>query len=117
MLNADARDSLIITLLHRHMSIREHEERVQNFLHLAARRIDRSRMVKQIRDAKRIGAILFATGIVIGISNFLATYVNLTKNLNLLMTTAMFLIATVLIGVIFATVWVFRDVFTRKLKF
>ena len=118
MLNADPRTVLIIRKLHEAMSIEAHESRVKVFMDVAKRKVERARVIKASREAKRLSAILFAFSMIIAFSNSFVIYVNLTKNLEpglspvqaLLVEMPLFIITVLLV------VAMFREIFTRTLK-
>ena len=118
-LNADARDGLIINLLHHHLSIPGHEERIRVLLEVGGRRVDRARAVKAERDAKRIGAILYAIGIIVGFGDTLQLFINLTTpgGLGLDLLTSLGILSPLLAATLATTVMLFRDVFSKTLKF
>jgi hypothetical protein len=116
LLNADARDSLIIGLLHRHLSISEHEARVRNFLEIAARRVERARALKTDRDQKRLGAIFYAVAVIVGFGDSLTIYVNLNRNLSMDIVAAIGLVVPLLVLTVITTVVFFRSVFRRTIQ-
>lgn len=116
LLNADARDSLVIGLLHRHLSISEHEGRVRNFLEIASRRVERARSLKTDRDQKRLGAIFYAVAVIVGFGDSLTIYVNFSKNLNVDFVVALAIIVPLLALTLLTTVVFFRSVFRRTLR-
>jgi hypothetical protein len=118
-LNADARDGLVINLLHHHLSIPGHEERIRVLLEVGGRRVDRARAVKAERDAKRIGAILYAIGIIVGFGDTLQLYLNLTDpaRLGFDVVTTLAILSPLLGATLATTIMLFRDVFSKTLKF
>jgi hypothetical protein len=119
MLNADPRTVLIIRKLHEVMSLVEHESRVNVFMDVARRKVERARAIKASREAKRLSAILFAFSMIIAISNTIVIWVNLTKNIQPPFTPfqAMLVELPVIIVVMVLVVVLFREIFKTTLKF
>lgn len=117
MLNADPRTVLIVKKLHEAMSIEPHEQQVKLFLDVARRKVDRARAIKMSREQKRFSAILFSFSVIIGISNIIVIFVNLTKSLNIHPLVAIVIEAPILVVTVLLVIYLFQEIFKRTLKF
>jgi hypothetical protein len=118
MLNADPRTVLIVRKLQEVMSIVGHEERVQVFLDVARRKVERARSIKAGRESKRLSAILFAFSMIIAISNSLVIYINLTRNMDPRLTPTQAILVEMPLLVLTAAlvIFLFREIFKRTLR-
>ncbi len=117
MLNADPRTVLIIRKLHEVMSIEGHEQRVNLFLTVAKRKVDRARAVKASREAKRFSAILFSFSMIVGISNVIVIFVNLTRNLGLPWWQGLLVELPIVVLTAGIVIYLFKEIFQKTLKF
>jgi hypothetical protein len=119
MLNADPRTVLIIKKLHEVMSLVEHESRVNVFMDVARRKVERARTIKASREAKRLAAILFAFSMIIAISNIIVIWVNLTKNIvpPIEPGYAILIELPIIIAVLLLVIVLFKEIFKTTLKF
>ena len=117
MLNADPRTVLIIRRLHEVMSIEGHEQRVRLFLDVAKRKVDRARAVKASRETKRFSAILFSFSMIVGISNVIVIWVNLTRNIGMAWWQGLLVELPIVVLTAMIVIRLFREIFQRTLKF
>jgi len=117
MLNADPRTVLIIRRLHEVMSVEGHEQRVKLFLDVAKRKVDRARAIKGSREAKRFSAILFSFSMIVGISNIIVIWVNLTRNIGMPPQQAILVELPIVIATVAIVLYLFKEIFKRTLKF
>ncbi len=117
MLNADPRTVLIIRRLHEVMSVEGHEQRVNLFLNVAKRKVDRARAVKASRETKRFSAILFSFSMIVGISNVIVIFVNLTRNMGLPVWQGVLIELPIVILTAGIVIYLFKEIFQKTLKF
>ena len=98
------------------MTIQEHEARVQLFLGVARRKVERARSIKATREQKRFSAILFSFSVIVGVSNILVIYVNLTRNLAVSPGLAVLMEIPIIVATVAFVAYFFQDVFQRTLK-